>query len=363
MCDAECRAQRRENDQHAREAERKRKEQLRARRAQEKANRKQAILDAKALKNRQDEYTKEQRVALQNQINETTRKEAAAVTLTKQADNFEKSGDLDNALVFLNSAFENAPSDELAARIEALQARIDAAIDAKNEQLLQAISVLGQHVQSTLEESNQKVNKFLNQTESTQQAGDGSHLLGSTSQAPHPELLKGSLPEVAVSNELQRGASIESSSGKAGNIVNSNPGLALSDTEMQTMKAMSECGFNGAPCVDVPKMAYTHPLQTPAAQALQNRIPADKRNDPNVQNSLHDYEARELHKQRKQQELAEIERTLTSSADTDLAARAAGLKTEIAADNRKQKEDTANIQKFADLSVNWNEEAPVMNSK
>ena len=134
--------------------------------------------------------------------------------------------------------------------------------------------------------------------------------------APLPALVTTPLPANSVNSVLQQLSSINASSAAAATIA-SGSAASLNDASIEIAKAVSGCGFDGAPCATAQSLTYPHPVQTPAAAALEAQIPTAQRNDPLIQQRLREYDHFQSHLAEKQQQIAEVNRSSAAGgADT-----------------------------------------------
>ena len=149
-------------------------------------------------------------------------------------------------------------------------------------------------------------------------ATGGSDLFSTRSRfaMPLPALVTTSLPVVNVNSALQQLSSINASSTAAASVAKDSS-TSLNDAEIEIAKALSGCGFDGAPCAAAQNLIYPHPVQTPAAAALEERIPPAQRNDPQIQQRLHEFDHFQAHLAEKQMQIAEVTRSIQAGgADT-----------------------------------------------
>ncbi len=126
-----------------------------------------------------------------------------------------------------------------------------------------------------------------------------------------PALVTTPLPATGVNSVLQQLSSISASSVAAATATSASA-ASLSDASIEIAKAVSGCGFDGAPCATPQALTYPHPVQTPAATALEAQIPAARRNDPLIQEHLREYDHFQSHLAEKQQQIAEVNRSIAA---------------------------------------------------
>ena len=205
------------------------------------------------------------------------------------------------------------------ATLHTVQNQGSAAQGEDDRSLAQAIANYDQQIAASDAPVAQQLKQFKDAiaTASSIQAtiGSNSFLVQLRLAAPLPALVTAPLPTVSVNSALEQLSSIEKSSTLAAALASTSAGL--NDASLEIAKVLSGCGFDAAPCAAADHLTYPHPVQTPAATALEAQIPPAQRSDPQIQQGLREYDHFESHLAEKQGQIAEVTLSIQAGgADT-----------------------------------------------
>jgi hypothetical protein len=268
----------------------------------------------------------------------------------------EESGNHNAALAFFNQAsqvcnicwddstflanYQRWASDNAQEQVEKLQQRI-AAIDASASPRVAALEAKAQAL-------------------AIRPTSDGSAFFGIQANRPLPALAPSVLSTINVSSNLQDLLSVAQSGQDAAQLAQSHPGQPLSQTDLDLARALSNCGFDGAPCEKVDRVAYPRPEQNPNAADLASRIPPAGLRDEQIQKRLREYAAADMYRKEEEQKAADVTAQIKAGGDKQvLGAYLADVNAE-AQRAKKQEDDSQSAIKsrMANLGMTWSEQAP-----
>ena len=284
-----------------------------ARMQQEAANR-QAAHDA-------NERAKAERRSEHQAAEEQRRLERNVNNLSNQANHAIGNGDWNTALTLLRRAYALQPTGEMLglirdATLHQMQQNGTEALASNAMDMRVAIENEDGHYSgvqdsAALRQLNAAVSTMLATSTQPANTGNDFFLTRSRFAAPLPKLFPTPLPVASVNSALEMLSSISTSSEQA-----------TLDANIEIAKAVAGCGFDGAPCAEAEHLTYPHPVQTPAAAALEAKIPAAMRNDPRVQQRLREYDHFQQHLAEKQMQIAAVTHSIQAGGADTIALKA-----------------------------------------
>lgn len=229
-----------------------------------------------------------------------------------------KKGNWKKALELYKQAYAADPTDLYQGNIRGaslMLARQNGTRDLSTEQarLASAAALYNRGISAAEVAASARTNTLQNQA---QQLGIGSSDLFSVRaniNAPLPPLATAPLPTAQANSALEELSSIAKSSQQGAALASQTTSLA--DVNLDIAKALSNCGIDGAPCVEPDHLTYPHPVQTPAASALSDQISPAARQDPQIKQKLLEYDHLEMDRAEKQLRIDEVSRSIQQGGD------------------------------------------------
>ncbi len=229
-------------------------------------------------------------------------------------------GNWAKALELYKQAYALNPSDLYRGNIQGasfwlLKQTAEHQLPAAQARIASLSTAIDQKVSAADSAASDRVVQFRNQahlldSSATIAPGGGTDLFSIRTRVagPLPALAASPLPTAQTNSALEDLSSIAKSSKEAADLAQQSD--SLQDANLDIAKALSNCGFDSAPCAEPEHLTYPHPVQTPAASALTAQIPEAARKAPEIQQRLREDDSLEMHRAEQEQRIAEVTRSI-----------------------------------------------------